>query len=69
MTAYAASGAVRADIAGLDLTERRRSSAFATVHWLVRGADGTVVKNFRTTHHLQRAEESLRILSHTKQGE
>ena len=36
MAAYAQSGAARADIAGLDVVDLGRSSAFATVHWHVR---------------------------------
>jgi ketosteroid isomerase-like protein len=65
MAAYAQSGAARADIAELDLTELGRSSAFATVHWLVRAADGGIVKDFRTTYHLVRAGGGWRILSYT----
>jgi ketosteroid isomerase-like protein len=65
MAAYARSGAARADIAELDVTELGRSSAFATVHWHVRTADGAVVKDFRTTYHLVRADGGWRILSYT----
>jgi ketosteroid isomerase-like protein len=65
MTAYAASGAARADIAELDVVDMGRSSAIATVHWHVRGADGAMVKDFQTTYHLLREGESWRILSYT----
>lgn len=65
MAAYARSGATRADIAELDVTELGRSSAFATVHWLVRDADGAVIKDFRTTYHLVSTGDGLRILSYT----
>jgi hypothetical protein len=37
----------------------------ATVHWLVRGADGGVLKDFHTTYHLLRSDGSWRILSYT----
>jgi SnoaL-like domain len=65
MAAYAQSGAVRADIVELDVTELGRSSAFATVHWHVRAADGAVVKDFRTTYHLVNAGGGWQILSYT----
>lgn len=65
MDAYARSGAVRADIEKLAVTELGRSSAFATVHWHVRDADGTVLKDFRTTYHLATAGGGRRILSYT----
>ena len=65
MAAYAQSGAARADIAELDVTELGRSSAFATVHWHVRDADGDVLKDFRTTYHLVAADGGWRILSYT----
>lgn len=65
MAAYAASGATRADIARLDVTDLGRSSALATVRWHVRDAEGALVKDFRTTYHLLRADGSWRILSYT----
>jgi ketosteroid isomerase-like protein len=65
MAAYAQSGATRADIVELDVTELGRSSAFATVHWHVRAADGGVLKDFRTTYHLVRAAGGWRIVSYT----
>lgn len=65
MAAYAASGATRADIARLDVTDLGISSVFATVHWHVGDADGALVKDFRTTYHLLRVDGSWRILSYT----
>jgi SnoaL-like domain len=65
MAAYARSGAARADIADLDVEALGRSSAFATVHWHVQAADGTLLKDFRTTYHLVRVEGGWRILSYT----
>ena len=65
MAAYARSGAARADIVRLEVTELGRSSAFATVHWHVCDAEGTVVKDFRTTYHLVSTGGSRRILSYT----
>lgn len=58
MTAYARSGAARADIVELDVVELGRSSAFVTVHWDVCDAAGTILKDFRTTYQLLRADES-----------
>lgn len=65
MAAYAESGAARADIVELDVVDVGTSSAFATVHWHVRGADGAMVKDFHTTYHLLREGESWRIVSYT----
>jgi hypothetical protein len=65
MTAYAESGATRADLAELDVVDLGRSSAIVTVHWHVRGADDAMVKDFHTTYHLLREGESWRILSYT----
>ena len=69
MDAYARSGAVRADVAGLDVTELGRSGSFATVHWQVRDADGDVVKDFRTTYQLLRADGDWRIVSYTNHND
>jgi ketosteroid isomerase-like protein len=65
MAAYAQSGAARADIVELDVVHLGRSSAFVTVHWHVRDADGAILKDFRTTYHLLRADGGWRILSYT----
>jgi ketosteroid isomerase-like protein len=65
MAAYARSGATRADIVELDVTELGRSSVFATVHWHVRDEEGAVVKDFRTTYHLVSADGGWRIVSYT----
>lgn len=69
MAAYAASGAARADIARLDVTDLGRSTAFATVHWHVRGAEGALLKDFHTTYQLLRVDGSWRILSYTNHDE
>jgi hypothetical protein len=63
--AYARSGATRADIVELDVTELGRSSVFATVHWHVRDEEGAVFKDFRTTYHLVSADGGWRIVSYT----
>lgn len=65
MSAYAQSGADRADIAALDITDLGTSSAFATVHWHVRDTGGGMIKDFRTTYHLLRTDGGWRILSYT----
>lgn len=65
MGAYARSGAARADVASLDVAPLGKSSAFATVNWHVRDADGGVIKDFRTTYHLLRVDGEWRILSYT----
>jgi hypothetical protein len=65
MAAHAQSGAARADIAELDIVDLGRSSAFTTVHWHVRDAGGSIVKDFHTTYHLVRDDGSWRVLSYT----
>lgn len=65
MAAYARSGAARADIAALDIVTLGRSSVFATARWLVRDANGGLLKDFRTTYHLVRASDRWQILSYT----
>jgi hypothetical protein len=65
MDAYAKSGAARADVAELDVVPLGKSSAFATVHWHVKDAEGGVIKDFHTTYHLLRADGGWRILTYT----
>jgi hypothetical protein len=65
MAAYVASGATRADVARLDVTDLGRSSVFATVNWHVRNADGAVLKDFRTTYQLLSVNGNWRILAYT----
>src|SRR5581483_9672110 len=65
MEAYARSGAARADVVSLDVAPLGHSSANATVHWHVCNADGSVIKDFRTTYHLLRAGDGWRILAYT----
>ncbi len=50
MAAYRAAGAARADIAGLDVLEQGDSAALATVRWNVRAADGTLIRDFRSSY-------------------
>ena len=69
MAAYAASGAARADIAGLAVSDLGKSSALATVHWQVVYGDGVLLKDFRTTYQLLGADGSWRILSYTNHDE
>jgi len=64
MAAYAASGATRADIARLDVTDLGRSSSLVTVNWHVRDSAGALLKDFRTTYQLLRVGGSWRILSY-----
>ena len=65
MSAYAHSGAARADIAVLDVVSLGTSSVVATVHWNVRDTGGGLIKDFHTTYHLLRVDGSWRILSYT----
>jgi SnoaL-like domain len=65
MAAYARSGAARADIAALDVIPLGKSSAFATVHWHVRDAGDTLLKDFQATYHLLRTDGAWRIVSYT----
>lgn len=65
MSAYVASGAARADIASLEIVRLGESAVFATINWNVRDSAGDVLKDFRTTYHLVRAEADWRILSYT----
>jgi hypothetical protein len=62
---HATSRATRADIASLYATPLGRSSAIATVHWLVSDAAGTPVEDFHTTYQLLRAGDDWRIVSYT----
>ena len=65
MGAYARSGASSADVASLDVVQLGTSSAFATVNWHVRDADGALLKDFRTTYHLLRCDGEWLIVSYT----
>lgn len=65
MATYARSGAVRAEIAALDVVPMGKSSAFATVHWHVRDAGGNLLKDFQTTYHVLRSDGAWRIVSYT----
>jgi len=65
MAAYGRSGAARADIASLELAPLGASGVNATVNWHVRAADGSLLKDFRTTYQLLRTDGGWRILSYT----
>lgn len=65
MAAYARSGAARADIDDLAVAQLGKSSVNATVRWHVRGADGELLKDFRTTYHLLRVDGRWRVLAYT----
>ena len=51
------------------MTDLGRSSAFATVHRHVHGADGALLKDFHTMSQLLRVDGSWRILSYTNHDE
>ncbi len=65
MAAYEAAGAARADIAELDVVPLGTSSAIATVRWHVLDAAGALLRDFRSTYQLLRADGAWRILSYT----
>ena len=65
MAAYAAAGAARADVAELDVLPLGETGAIVTVRWNVLTADGSLVRDFRTTYHLLRTDGGWRILSYT----
>src|SRR5688572_28435983 len=52
MAAYRSAGAAAADVIALDILEQGDSAAVATVRWLVRSADGAVVRDFRTSYQM-----------------
>jgi hypothetical protein len=58
-----------ADIAEIDVTPLGKSGAMVTVHWNVVEEAGALLRDFRTTYHLLRADEAWRILSYTNHDE
>lgn len=52
IAAYRNAGAAAADVVALDVLEQGDSAALATVRWVVRSADGAVVRDFRTSYQL-----------------
>lgn len=52
MAAYRSAGAATADVVALEVLEQGDSAAVATVRWLVRSVDGTVVRDFRTSYQM-----------------
>ncbi|HEX2068657.1 MAG TPA: nuclear transport factor 2 family protein [Actinomycetota bacterium] len=65
MKAYRKAGAARADISELDVVTMGKSAAMTTVRWNVVDEAGRLVRDFRTTYHLLRADDGWRILSYT----
>ena len=65
MDAYGKAGAVRADVAALDVLPLGAYSAVATVRWHVLDADGGLVRDFSSTYHLLWDDPTWRILSYT----
>lgn len=52
MAAYRKAGADRADIQRIDTQWQGNRAVAATVHWIVRASDDTVIRDFRTTYQL-----------------
>ena len=52
MAAYRNAGAAAADVVSVDVLDQGDSAAVATVHWHVGAADGTTVRDFRTSYQL-----------------
>lgn len=65
MAAYARSGAARADVEDLAVQPLGKSSANVTVHWHVRAADSSLLKDFRTTYHLLLVDGHWRVLAYS----
>ena len=62
MTAYRSAGAAVAEIVDLDPLPQGDRAALVTVHWNVRAADGTMIRDFRTSYQL--VAEPWRILGY-----
>ena len=69
MTAYQNAGATRADIAEIDIVPLGKSGAMVTIRWQVINETGQLLRDFRTTYHLLRANGMWRILSYTNHDE
>lgn len=52
MAAYRQAGAAKAEIARIDLLGQGNRAHAATVHWQIRSADGTMIRDLRTTYQL-----------------
>ena len=63
MVAYRNSGATSAEVASVKVVEQGDSALLATVHWVIRTADGGVVRDFRTSYQLVR-RDPWQILSY-----
>ncbi|MBM2823249.1 MAG: hypothetical protein HW413_1995 [Thermoleophilia bacterium] len=69
MDAYSRAGAARAEIAALHVDQLGSHAANATVNWRVLGADGQLVRDFRTTYFMFRDDETWRIRTYTNHDE
>jgi ketosteroid isomerase-like protein len=70
MEAYRSSGAARATIGDLRVTQLDRTSAIATVRWNVLADDGALLRDFATSYQMLREEPGgWRILSYTYHDE
>lgn len=63
MLAYRTAGAAAADIVDIDAEPQGTAAILATVRWHVRGPDGTMIRDFRTSYQLVEANP-WRILSY-----
>lgn len=52
MDAYRQAGAARADITSIDVLAQGDRAQAATVHWHVRSAEGSTIRDFRTTYQM-----------------
>lgn len=52
MAAYRNAGAAAADAVAVDVLDQGDGAAVATVRWVVRSAEGAVVRDFRTSYQL-----------------
>jgi len=66
MAAYRASGAAVANVKSIQALSQGDGALLATVHWDVRAADGSAIRDFRTSYQLARdgTPDSWRIVSY-----
>ena len=69
MSAYSVAGAARAELAALHLDRLGSHATNATVNWRVVGADGGLIRDFRTTYFMFRDGETWRIRTYTNHDE
>lgn len=63
MAGYRSAGAASAAIVEIDVREQGTEAAMVTVHWHVRAANGTMVRDFHTSYQLVDVDQP-RILSY-----